>query len=93
MAILNVYVNRAVRCSAAKTLLNDLEIEHNLIDVETDTTAIDFLEDQGRDIAHYPLPQFYVGSVLAWPNGFKDIVNLTANEINQRIEEINASNT
>lgn len=92
MAKLTVYVNRAVRCSAAKQMLLTYEIDHDVVDVETTPEALAFLESQGRDLAHYPLPQFYVGTVLAWENGFKDIANLTSVEINQRIEEINAAN-
>ena len=92
MAKLTVYVNRAVRCSAAKQMLIALGIDHDVVDVETNPEAIEFLESQGREIKYYPLPQFYVGETLAWENGFKDIVNLTAQEINQRVEEINAAN-
>lgn len=92
MAKLTVYVNRAVRCSAAKQMLTTLEIDHDVVDIETSPEAIEFLESRGRDIKHHPLPQFYVGQTLAWENGFKDIVNLTVEEINQRVEEINAAN-
>jgi len=92
MAKLTIYVNRAVRCSAAKQMLSSYQIDHDVVDVETSPEAVAFLESQGRDIQHYPLPQFYVGNTLAWDNGFKDIVNLTVQEINQRVEEINAAN-
>lgn len=91
MATLTVYTNKAVRSVVAKKFLNDLGINYEVVDLETDTTAVDFLNSKGRDLAHYPAPQFYVGDVLAWENGFKDVSNLTATEINQRIEEINAS--
>lgn len=93
MANLTVYVNKAVRSAVAKKFLTDLGITFDEVDVETSTDAVEFLETRGRDLAHYPAPQFYVGTVLAWPNGFKDISILTATEINNRIEEINASNT
>lgn len=92
MENLTVYVNKAVRSAVAKKFLTDLGIAFNAVDVETSADAVSFLETQGRDLAHYPAPQFYVGNVLAWPNGFKDISSLTAIEINNRIEEINASN-
>lgn len=91
MATLTVYTNRAVRSAVAKKFLSDLGISYDIVDLETTPSAVEFLESKGRDLAHYPAPQFYVGDVLAWEHGFKDISNLTATEINQRIEEINAS--
>lgn len=91
MAKLTVYTNRAVRSVVAKDYLTKLGIDFDETDVEQTPSAIEFLLSKNRDIQHYPLPQFYVGDVLAWENGFKDISNLTAEEINQRIEEINAS--
>lgn len=91
MAKLTVYTDRAVRSSAAKSYLANLGIDFEEVDVETNPEAVAFLESKGRDIPHHPLPQFYVGDVLAWPNGFKDVSTLTAEQINQRIEEINAS--
>lgn len=90
MADLKVYTDRAVRSAVAKKFLTDLGVEFNEINVEEDSTAMEFLESQGRDTRHYPLPQFYVNNQLAWTNGFKDLSVLTASEINQRIEELNA---
>lgn len=90
MADLKVYTDRAVRSAVAKKFLTDLGIEFDEINVEQDSSAVEFLEGQGRDTKHYPLPQFYVNNQLACPNGFKDLSVLTASEINQRIEELNA---
>jgi len=92
MANLTVYTNRAVRSVVAKQYLSDLGVAFDEVNVEQDPAGLVFLESQGRDLKHYPLPQFYVGNTLAWENGFKDISNLTAEQINQRVEEINASN-
>ena len=91
MATLNVYTDRSVRSAVAKKFLSDLGISFVEININETMSAVDFLNSKNRDLAHFPAPQFYVGDVLAWENGFKDISNLTATEINQRIEEINAS--
>ena len=91
MAQLTVYTNKAVRSAVAKNFLTTLAIPFTEVDVDTTPSAVVFLESKGRDTNHFSPPQFYVGETLAWENGFKDISNLTATEINQRIEEINAS--
>lgn len=91
MANLTVYVDRGARSEIAKIQLRDFGIAHNVVDVESDSTAVALLESRGRDRAHYPMPQYYVGEVLAF-EGFKVVNFLTKEEINSRIEEINASN-
>lgn len=93
MANLIVYTDRAVRSVVAKQYLDRLGVAYDEVNVEATPSAVNLLESQGRALRHHPLPQFYVGSVLAWENGFKDIGGLTAEQINQRVEEINAANT
>jgi len=90
MAKLKLYTDRAVRNAVARKFLIDLGIDFDEINVETTPEAVTFLESQGRDLRHYPCPQFYVNNQVVWDNGFKDITNLTVEEINQRIEELNA---
>lgn len=90
MAKLTVYTDRAVRSAVAKQFLTNLGIDFEEVSIEDNPEAEAFLNSQGRDLKHHPLPQFYVNGKLAWENGFKDIAHLTAAEINQRIEELNA---
>ena len=90
MADLKVYTNRAVRSAVAKKFLQDIGVAFDEINVDENPEAMTFLESKNRDTRHHPCPQFYVNNQLAWTNGFKDVVNLTAEEINQRIEELNA---
>lgn len=90
MADLKVYTNRAVRSAVAKKFLQDIGVAFDEINIDETPGAVEFLESKNRHTRHYPCPQFYVNNQLAWENGFKDVVNLTAEEINQRIEELNA---
>ena len=92
MANLTVYTDRAVRSSAAKQYLTNLGVAFDEVNVEQDSSAVEFLESKGRDLKHYPLPQFYVGESLAYENGFKDFSTATAEQINSKVEEINAAN-
>lgn len=91
MAKLTVYLDKSVRSQAAKQQLANLGIDYTAINVEEDAAALQFLESQGRDRAHYPLPQYYVGETVAWANGYKDVSTLNATQINQKVEELNAS--
>jgi glutaredoxin len=91
MSSLTIYTDSGVRSAVAKKFLADLGISFTEVNVNDDSTAVEFLDSHNRDRAHFPLPQFFVGDVLVWENGFKDISNLTVTEINNRIEEINAS--
>jgi hypothetical protein len=90
MAKLTVYVDRNVRSQIAKTQLDEYGIDYDAVDVETTPEASTLLESRGRDRAHYPMPQYYVGDTLAF-EGFKEVNFLTKEQINSRIEEINAS--
>lgn len=90
MARLTIYVDRGARSEIAKVQLRDFEIDHDIIDVETETSTIELLKNRGRDRAHYPMPQYYVGDTLAF-EGFKEVNYLTKEEILSRVEEINAA--
>jgi hypothetical protein len=91
MANLTLYVDRGPRSELAKSQLNSHGISYDVIDVESTPDALIFLESLGRDRAHYPMPQYYVGETLAF-EGFKEVNYLTKDQINARVEEINASN-
>ena len=87
---LKLYTDRAIRSQLAKSQLDQLGISYEEVNVEVDSNAVVFLESQGRDRNHNPLPQYYVGDKLAWTNGYKDVVTLNATQINLKIEELNA---
>jgi hypothetical protein len=87
---LKLYTDRAVRSQLAKSQLDQLGISYEEVNVEDDSNSVVFLESQGRDRKHHPLPQYYVGDKLAWENGYKDVVALNATQINSKIEELNA---
>lgn len=91
MANLTLYVDRGARSEIAKVQLRDFGIDHSVVDVEADPESLVFLKNQGRDRVHYPMPQYYVGEVLAF-EGFKEVNYLNKSQINERIEEINAGN-
>jgi glutaredoxin len=91
MAILTMYVDSGVRSSVARAYLKNLGVTFNEINVTADAAAEAFLNAQQRPVSKYNLPQFYVGGKLVWANGFKDLSGLTLEQINEKVEEINAS--
>lgn len=84
MAKLTLYVDKGIRSSAAKAQLKNLEID--FVENNIDAGGIPAYM---RSIKSNPMPQYYVGETLAWENGYKDVVDLTAEDINNRVEEIN----
>ena len=89
MANLTVYTVRGVRSSVAKAKLSELGITFTEVNISDDAEARALLEAK-RSLNVNPCPQFYVGDKLAWENGYKDVAGLTAEEINSKIEELNA---
>ena len=87
-----MYVDSGVRSSAARAYLKNLTVAFNEINVTADADAVAFLNAQQRPVSKYNLPQFYVGGKLVWANGFKDVSGLTLEQINEKVEEVNASN-
>lgn len=90
MAKLTLYVDQGVRSSVARTHLKGLGISFDEVNIDADTNLINFLESVERPLKYYPMPQYYVGNTVAWVNGYKDVVELTAEQINEKVEEINA---
>ena len=90
MAKLTIYTDKGVRSVVAKQYLDKLGVDYNERSLESDTDARIFLESNSRDTAHYPLPQFFVGTSVAWANGFKEVNGLTLEQINERVGELNA---
>jgi rhodanese-related sulfurtransferase len=91
MAGLILYVDNGVRSTLARQRLKELGVTFTEMNALADTSIIDFLKSNGRPTEKFPLPQYYVGNTLAWADGFKEVNELTAEQINDKIEEINAS--
>ena len=91
MATLKLYTDKTVRSHVARTQLDTLGVVYEEVNVEQNASADVFLKSQGRSRDRYPLPQYYVGNKLAWANGYKDVAELTAAQINSKVEELNAS--
>lgn len=89
---LRLFVDRGVRSSIARQQLKNLNITFEEVNVDANEEARAFINQIGRPVSKYPLPQYYVGDVPAWDKGFEEVNQLTATQINERIEEINASN-
>lgn len=92
MSKLTLYTSYGIRSSAARQQLNSLGIDYVEINIDENQEAKEFL-DQQRPLSGYPAPQYYVDSTLVWPDGFHEVSQLTAEQINQKVEEINASST
>jgi hypothetical protein len=91
MAKLTMYVDSGVRSSAARTYLKNLGVAFDEVNITVNEDAIAFLNAQQRPVSKFNMPQFYVGNKLVWEDGFKDVSGLNAEQINEKIEEINAS--
>lgn len=90
-AHLRLFVDRGVRSSVARQQLKNLNITFEEVNVDANEEARSFINQIGRPVSKYPLPQYYVADVPAWDKGYEEVGKLTAEEINQKIEEINAS--
>jgi len=90
MAKLTLYTDKSVRSQIAKTQLANLGIDFDEVSILENGEAVTFLESKGRDVQHYPVPQYYVGESIAWLNGYKDVAKLTAEQINAKVTELNA---
>lgn len=90
MAGLILYVDNGVRSTLARQHLKELGITFTEMNILADSSINDFLTNAGRPTGKFPLPQYYVGNTLAWADGFKEVNELTAEQINDKIEEINA---
>ena len=91
MAKLTLYVDNGIRSTVARQQLRNLSIDFDELNVGANEQAAEFLVNSNRPVNKFPLPQYYVGETLAWENGYKDVAELAATEINQRVEDINAS--
>jgi glutaredoxin len=91
MAKLTMYVDSGVRSSAARTYLKNLGVAFDEVNITVNEDANTFLNEQKRPVGKFNMPQFYVGNKLVWEDGFKDVSGLTAEQINEKVEEINAS--
>lgn len=91
MPNLTLYTTRGISCVVAKQKLDSMGIVYDEINVDDSVQARDFLESIERPIKTFPPPQFYVDNICVWENGFNEVNELTAEQIKERVEEINAS--
>ena len=74
-------------CVRAKNLLDAHGIEFEEVRIDLDHEARKFLLMHG----HKSVPQLYVGETLLVEDGFQGLAGLTADEVKERIEEINGN--
>jgi len=77
--------NGCPRCDEAKRLLEILGYEYQEIRIDQDDEARNFLINEG----HKSVPQIYYERTLLVENGYFGLANITAKQIQQRINEIN----
>ena len=71
-------------CVKAKNYLNMKGIEYESKNIEEDREARDFLVDGG----YRSVPQIFVGTTILVEGGANELVRLSTEEINERIETI-----
>jgi glutaredoxin len=71
-------------CVKAKNYLNMKGIEYESKNIEEDREARDFLVDGG----YRSVPQIFVGKTILVEGGANELVRLSTEEINERIETI-----
>ena len=83
--MLTVYTkNVCPYCVKAKNFLDIKEIAYETINIEEDINGRNFLVDQGLR----SVPQIFVGNKLLVAGGANELVRLSTEEINERIESI-----
>lgn len=69
-------------CERAKQLLESREVKYQVIDVSVDTSAREFLLEQGLR----SVPQIYRGTTLI-SGGYQGLAGLSEDEFNKKIKE------
>ena len=83
--MLTIYTkNVCPYCVKAKNYLNMKGIAYETINIEEDRDGRNFLVDQGLR----SVPQIFVGKKLLVAGGANELVRLSAEKINERIEEL-----
>lgn len=87
--MLTVYSkNNCPFCDRAKHLLKTKGIEFNVVNIDNDPEAREWLINEG----HRSAPQLYLNGELFVEGGYQGLARLSDEEINQRIGELNANN-
>jgi len=80
--------NNCPFCDRAKHLLETKGIEFNVVNIDNDPEAREWLINEG----HRSAPQLYLNGELFVEGGYQGLARLSDEEINQRIGELNANN-
>lgn len=87
--MLTVYSkNNCPFCDRAKHLLETKNIEFEVVNIDENPEARDWLIGEG----HRSAPQIYQSGVLFVEGGYQGLARLSDEELNQRIGELNANN-
>ena len=83
--MLTIYTkNVCPYCVKAKNFLDMKGIAYKTINIEEDRDGINFLVEQGLR----SVPQIFVGKKLLVAGGANELVRLSTEQINERVEEI-----
>lgn len=69
------------QCSQAKQYLDHLNVPYQVVDIETDTQAREFVKSAG----HRTVPQIYLGDEIFVNGGWTGLKQLSADQINARL--------
>ena len=81
--------NNCPFCVNAKKFLENKNINYQEVNIETDSTAREFILEQG----HKSVPQIYVGDRLLVSGGWQGLSQLSTEEILNRINNTNPLGT
>jgi len=74
-------------CDRAKKLLEELVITHEVVHIDKDNDAREFLLAEG----HKSVPQLYVGKTLLVKGGYDGLREMSAASINHEVRKIHES--
>lgn len=69
------------QCSQTKQYLDHLNIPYQVINIETDAQAREFVKSAG----HRTVPQIYLGDEIFVKGGWTELKKLSADQINARL--------
>lgn len=73
--------NNCPHCDSAKKYLESKDIEFEVLNIEEDSDAREFLQGQG----HRSVPQIYNGDELFVNGGYSALIKLTEDEIRAKL--------
>lgn len=69
-------------CELAKSWLDSNKIEYDVIDISSDTSALDMLREHG----HKSVPQLYLNGEVIVPGGYEGLKNQDPEVLKEQIE-------